>query len=402
MAIYTYKARNEEGQVLTGSVEAVSEAEASELLSNRSLVLLSLTQSKAKSARGWNINIGRVKPKDLVVFSRQFSVMISATLPVVQALRILIQQTANPIFSEKIAEMVNDVDGGMKLSEAMAKHKKVFSRFYVSMIKSGETSGRLEDVLEYLADQMEKDYDLVSRIKGAMIYPTFIIVGMVVVGFLMMTFVVPQMTFILKESGVELPFLTKILIGVSDFMNKNWPLAVISILAAIVALRLWIRSKAGSLLWDATKLQVPIFGSLFKKIYIVRFCRSLSTLVKGGVPITAALRITAEVVDNRAYAKLVLDTVSEVEDGNSISTLFMTSKLMPKMLSQMINIGERTGRVDTVLERLSEFYTREIDNLVTGLTSLIEPMILMIMGVGVGGMVAAIMLPMFKLAQSIS
>lgn len=402
MAVYRYKARNSEGQISTGAVEAISENEAVELLANRGLILLSLTQTKAQSGRLWNINIGRVKAKDVVVFSRQFSVMISATVPVVQALRILLQQTANPIFVEKITEMVNDVDGGMKLSDAMNKHKNIFSRFYISMIKSGETSGRLEEVLEYLADQMEKDYDLVSRIKGAMIYPVFIIIGMVVVGFLMMTFVVPQMTKIIKDSGAQLPFLTKMLISSSDFMNKNWPFVAGAVIVLIVAFRLWVRSRAGNLLWDAMKIQIPLFGPLFKKIYIVRFSRSLSTLIKGGVPITTSLRITAEVVDNEAYSKLILDTVAEVEDGNSISSLFINSKLMPKMLSQMINIGERTGKVDTVLEKLSDFYSREIENLVAGMTALIEPLILIIMGVGVGGMVAAIMLPMFKLAQSIS
>ncbi|PWB38537.1 MAG: hypothetical protein C3F02_03370 [Parcubacteria group bacterium] len=401
MPVYRYRAKNNEGQVTTGAVEAISENEVAELLGNRGLIILSLTQTKSKTGRGFNINIGRISGKDIVVFSRQFSVMISATVPVVQALRILVQQTANPLFAEKITEMVNDVDGGMKLSDSMAKHKKVFSRFYISMIKSGETSGRLEEVLEYLADQMEKDYDLVAKIKSAMIYPVFVIIGMIVVAFLMMVFVIPQMTQIIKESGAELPFLTKLLIGASDFMKNNYGYVLVGLVAALVIFRLWSRSRAGNVVWDTMKIQIPLFGPLFKKIYIVRFARSLSTLIKGGVPITTALRITSEVVDNKAYSKLIMDTVAEVEDGNSISSLFINSKLMPKMLSQMINIGERTGRVDTVLEKLSEFYSREIENLVQGMTSLIEPLILVIMGVGVGGMVAAIMLPMFKLAQAI-
>jgi len=170
----------------------------------------------------------------------------------------------------------------------------------------------------------------------------------------------------------------------------------------IVLFRFWLKSGVGKLTWDALKIQIPIFGTLFKKVYIVRFTRSLSTLIRGGVPITSALTITAEVVDNKAYEKLILDTVDEVEGGNSLATLFVKSKLMPKMLSQMMVIGEKTGKLDNVLEKLSDFYSREIDNLVDGLTSLIEPLILIVMGVGVGGMVAAIMLPMFKVAQSIS
>lgn len=403
MAIYRYRARNNWGKIVSGAVEAVTENEAIELLNNKALIVLSLSEtSKKTTSRGWNINIGKVKQKDLVIFSRQLSVMISATVPVVQALRILAQQTPSPVFTEKIIEMANDVDGGMKLSDSLAKHSKVFSNFYVAMVRSGETSGRLDDVLQYLADQMEKDYDLVSRIKGAMIYPVFIIVGMIVVGFLMMTFVVPQMTTMLIETGAELPFLTRILITISDFMNQYWFWVIIGFIILFGIFRFWVRSKAGHLAWDIVKIQIPIFGNLFKKIYIVRFTRGLSTLIRGGVPISIGLKITAEVVDNRAYKEVILDTVEEVEGGNSISTLFVKSKLMPKMLSQMMNIGERTGKLDVVLEKLSDFYSREIDNLVIGLTSLIEPFILVIMGVAVGGMVAAIMLPMFKVAQSIS
>jgi len=394
MPIYKYRARTREGKATQGAVEALVESDAIDLLSERGLIVLSLSEIAQKKERSWNINVGKVKHKDLVIFSRQLSVMISATVPIVQSLKILAQQTSNPVFIQNIIEMADDVDGGMSLSDALGKHDKIFSNFYVAMVKSGETSGKLDEILQYLADQMEKDYDLVSRIKGAMIYPVFIISGMIVVGFLMMTFVVPQMVKMLEETGAELPLLTQILITVSRFMNTYWYLILIALAGLAVFLRWWIKSKAGKMTWDAVKIKVPIFGSLFKKIYIVRLTRSLTTLIKGGVPIASALNITAEVVDNRAYEKLILDTVDEVEGGNSVATLFVNSALIPKMLSQMMVIGERTGRLDDVLEKLSNFYSREIDNLVTGLTSLIEPLILIVMGVGVGGMVAAIMLPM--------
>ncbi|MDD5749645.1 MAG: type II secretion system F family protein [Patescibacteria group bacterium] len=402
MAIYKYRARTSEGKISSGVVEAVGENEAAELLAERGLRIVSLTETRKKSRQGFNINIGSVTAKDLVIFSRQLSVMISATVPIVQSLRILSQQTTNPIFVAKIVEMADDVEGGMRLSDSMAKHKKVFSNFYVAMLKSGETSGKLDEILQYLADQMEKDYDLVSRVKSAMIYPAFIIFGMIAVGFLMMVFVVPQMTQMLEETGAELPFLTRLLINISGFMADYWYFILFGLAAFIVIFRFLVSSKAGKITWDAFKIEMPIFGSLFKKIYIVRFTRSLSTLIRGGVPIASALTISAEVVDNHAYEKLILDTVDEVEGGNSIASLFVKSPLMPKMLSQMMVIGERTGKLDAVLEKLSSFYSREIDNLVAGLTSLIEPMILIIMGVGVGGMVAAIMLPMFKIAQGIS
>ena len=402
MAIYKYRARTNDGRLTNGAVEAVTESDAAELLNEKGLIVLALSETSQKQGKSWNINIGKVKHKDLVIFSRQLSVMISATVPIVQSLRILAQQTVNPIFIEKIIEMADDVEGGMRFSSALSKHGNTFSNFYIAMVKSGETSGKLDEILQYLADQMEKDYDLISRIKSAMIYPVFIISSMVVVGFLMMTFVVPNMTKMLLETGAELPLVTRILIGTSDFMSNYWYFIIFGVAGLILLFRLWLKSGTGKLTWDAVKIQIPIFGALFKKVYIVRFTRSLATLIRGGVPITSALTITAEVVDNRAYEKLILDTVDEVEGGNSLATLFVKSKLMPKMLSQMMVIGEKTGKLDNVLEKLSSFYSREIDNLVDGLTSLIEPLILIVMGVGVGGMVAAIMLPMFKVAQSIS
>ena len=400
MSNFKYRVRVQSGGVKTGNVEAISESAAMELLEDKGLVVLSLTKGgKSSEKKGFNINIGRVKSKDIVIFSRQLSVMVSATVPIVKALKILASQTDNDIFVEKIMELANDVDGGMKLSAGMSKHSKIFGRFYIAMVKSGETSGSLDEVLQYLADQMEKDYDLVSRIKGAMIYPVFIIFGMTVVGFLMMVFVVPNMTRMLIESGQELPFLTQVLISTSNFLKNFWWLIIGAVVGLIFLFKMWNRTQIGRVSWDTAKVKFPIFGPLFQKIYIVRFARGFSTLTKGGVPVSTALKITSEVVDNEAYKKLILDTIKEVEDGNSVSVLFGKSELMPKMLSQMMSIGEQTGKLDSILEKLADFYAREIDSMVAGLTSLIEPMILMVMGVGVGGMVAAIMLPMFKVAQ---
>ena len=390
-----------DGESLSGIVEASGETEAAELLGERGFIVLSLIEGNKKNVKGININLGGVNQKDLVIFSRQLAVMISATIPIVQALRILSQQTSNPVFTDKIVEIANDVDGGMKLSDAMSKHSKIFSNFFVAMIKSGETSGRLEEVLEYLADQMEKDYDLLARIKGAMIYPAVILVGLVCVSVLMMVYILPTLTLMLKESSTELPTITNWLIAISDFMVSSWYyiLFILALLAFVFVF--WTKSQSGKNMWDAIKIKIPIFGSLFKKIYLVRLTRSLHTLIKGGVPISIALRITAEVVDNKIYADLIMKTVAEVEGGNSISTLFAKSPLVPKMLSQMMIVGEKTGRIDTILERLSDFYSREINTMVANMTTLIEPLILILMGVGVGGIVAAIMLPMYKVAQNI-
>lgn len=402
MAIYKYRVKDQRGKTLNGVVEAPTESEAVEILRERGFFVLSLATTRLRHPRGLKMNIGLVKQKDLVIFSRQLSVMISATVPIVQALRIVGKQTVNPVFGDKIVEIANDVDGGMKLSEALGKHDKIFSYFFISMVRSGETSGKLDEILEYLADQMEKDYDLINNLKSSMIYPIFVVCGMIGVAFLMMVFVIPKMTQMLKDAGAELPLLTRWLVSASDFMAAYWIYIIIFFAILAFVLRIWMRSKGGKLVMDIVKVKTPVFGSLFRRIYVVRFTRSFATLIKGGVPIARALRVTAEVVDNKAYQELILDTVREVEGGNSVASLFSESDLMPKMLSQMMIIGEQTGKLDVVLDRLSNFYTREVDNAVRGLTSLIEPMILVIMGVGVGGMVAAVMMPMFKLAQSIS
>lgn len=402
MPLYKYKAISRQGRVLRGLLEAISIDAATDILEDRNLTIIMLGQSEQKPMNIRIPFIGRVRRKSVVIFSRQLSVMLSATVPVVQALRILTVQTDDKAFKTVLADMADDVDGGMKLSSAFAKHPDVFSDFYVAMLRSGETSGRLDKVLNYLAAQSEKDYQLTSKIKGAMVYPAFILSALVAVGFIMMIFVVPRMTELLQETGTELPFMTRALVGISDFLVSYWWLLILGIFGAIGGLQAFIRSIFGRKQWDMIKLRIPIFGSLFKKIIISRFATSLSTLIKGGVPISRALVITGDVVSNQAFKAIIDDTVHEVEDGNSITTALNKNKLIPTMVPQMMSVGEKTGRMDEVLDRLGDFYAQEVDTMISSLTSLIEPMIMIILGVGVGLMVSAIIMPMFQIANSIS
>jgi type II secretory pathway component PulF len=248
---------------------------------------------------------------------------------------------------------------------------------------------------------MEKDYDLVSRIKGAMIYPAFIILSLIGVGAAMLIFVIPKMTSLLQENGVELPFMTRMLIATSNFLTGYWWLLILMFIGGIIGLRVILQTKWGREGWDNIKLHIPVFGTLFKKIILTRFATGLSTLIKGGVPISRALKITSDVVSNQAFKALIEATVKEVEDGNSITTIFAQSKMVPAIVAQMMGVGERTGRMDEVLDRLGDFYAREVDTMIGSLTSLIEPMIMIILGVGVGFMVSAIILPIFQVANSI-
>ncbi len=400
MAFFQYRARNARGEVMQGSVEAPSENVASSILVDRGLIILSL-EEKEKLSLNFDLPfLNRIKNKDIVVFSRQLAVMASASVPIVQALKILVNQTDNKRLKVIISEVADEVDGGAKLSQALGRYHKTFSDFYVAMLRSGETSGKLDEVLNYLADQQEKDYDLTSKIKGAMIYPVFILVGLTIVAIVMMVFVVPKLTAIISESGAELPIATRILIMVSNFMRHYWYILLFLVGGGGYTLFRLTRRGPAKIYYDRLKLKIPVFGKLWQRIYLVRLTRSLSTLIVGGVPLTAALEVTADVVGNDLYKDLIKKTIKEVEDGNSVASLFLKSPEVPPLVSQMMSVGEQTGRLEQILTKITDFYAREIENLVANMVSLIEPLIMVLMGVGVGLMVAAIILPMYQLASS--
>lgn len=398
MPIFKYKAFARDKKLQAGMIEANSKKDVEEILKEKGFSIVAISEM----AIAKKINLGflnRVKAKDIVIFSRQFSVLISANVAMVQALKILVDQTTNINLKMVVSEVADEVDAGSSLSETLSKRPNIFSNFYVSVIKSGETSGKLDEVLSYLADEMEKDYDMMSKIKGAMIYPVFVLCSLVVVGIVMMIFVVPKLTSILTESGAKLPLTTRILIGTSGFMTRYWWLLLAIIVVLIAAFRWYINRPRGRRQFDYIKLKLPIFGHLFQLIYLVRFTRSMNTLIVGGVTISNSLKVAAEVVGNRIYQELIEQTIKEVEDGNSISSVFINSKTIPKMVSQMLSIGEKTGKMDIILERITNFYGREVSNIVANLMTLMEPLIMVVMGVAVGMMVAAVILPMYNLAS---
>jgi len=398
MPIFKYKALAKDRTMQSGMVEANNRDYVEEILREKGLSIVAIAE---KSASRLNLDfLNRIKIKDIVIFSRQFSVLVSANVAMVQSLKILVDQTNNPTFKTVISKIADEVDAGSPLSEALGKRPKIFSNFYVSVVRSGETSGRLDEVLSYLADEMEKDYDMMSKVKGAMIYPAFVLLSLGVVGVVMMIFVVPKLTAILTETGVQLPLTTRILIGTSSFMSNFWWLIIIIGVALFFGLRFYISRPRGRKQFDFLKLKLPIFGRLFQLIYLVRFTRSMNTLIVGGVTIAHGLEVASEVVSNEIYQELIKKTIKEVEDGNSISSVFMDSKVIPKMVSQMLNIGEKTGKMDVILARITDFYGREISTMVANLMTLMEPIIMIMMGVAVGIMVAAIILPMYNLATS--
>lgn len=400
MPIFKYKAKNNTtGRSKSEMTIGLNEADVITRLRRRDFSLISITEVSGSFDAKLHLLINPIKAKDLVIFARQFSVMIAANVPVVESLLILIDQTNNFSLKNMIADIAFEVDSGSLLSDSFAKRPQVFSEFFVNIIKSGETSGKLDEVLNYLADETEKSYDMSSKIRGAMIYPIFILVGLSGVGIVLMVYVIPNLTGMLTESGMQLPLATRVIIALSNFLKNYLILIALVAVGLVMAGRYYLKTTRGRRQIDTLKLRLPIFGRLFKYIYLMRFTRSLSTLLKGGVTITRSLEITANVVGNVVYHDLIMATLESINDGNPLATVMEASDDVPKMVPQMISVGERTGKIDSVLDKITDFYGRESTTMLANLSTLMEPIIMVIMGVGVGIMVAAVLLPMYNMAS---
>ncbi|EKD76565.1 MAG: hypothetical protein ACD_43C00058G0003 [uncultured bacterium] len=282
------------------------------------------------------------------------------------------------------------------------KYPKIFDQFFIHMVRSGETTGRLDKVLDYLANQKEKDYSLRSRVRGAMVYPAFIISVMGVVGVVMMVYVLPQLTGILTQNGATLPLTTRVLMGISDFMMNDWWLILLVLIVGITGVVLYVRTENGNYAFDYLKIRLPILGPIYQRITLSRFCISLSNLLASGVTLPTSLGIVGDIVDNAVYRGIIQRTIHEVESGNSISSVFVHQDVIPPILTQMVSVGEETGRLDDILSKLGDFYNKEVDAAIAVLTSLIEPLIIIILGIGAGFMVTGILTPIYNATTSVA
>lgn len=403
MPQYRYKGLNRKREEIEGIVEAETDSAAGDILLERNFTVTEVKEIRKDIdlLSFLNAILGKVSRKDLAVMLRQLSILISAAIPLVQALRLLAEQTAKDKLRQVLTEVASEVDGGSKLSSAFARFPKIFSDYFVNMIRSGETTGRLDEILIYLAEQQEKDYDLQGKVIGAVSYPIFIICVMTLVGFAMMTFVLPKMLDMFAQMGpdIKLPWTTRSLIAVSGFMNAYWGFVIVGCIGAIIGISALLRTHKGKLFFDRLKLKIPVFGMLFRDIAIVRFTRGFGTILVGGVTIPMGLRIVRNIMGNSVFEDLIDETIHEVEDGNNISGTFARSKEIPKMVAHMIAVGEQTGRLDDVLKKLTEFYTREVNMTIETSLSLVEPAIMVILGVAVGILVSGILMPMYTLSS---
>ena len=401
---FAYKVRDKQGKVLDGTLEAENVALVADKLRQMGYVPLSIDAQKENKFQA-EIKIpglsNRVKLKDIAVFSRQFATMINAGLSLLRSLSILADQTDNKELARIIGAVRQDVEKGSSLSAALAKHPKAFSRLYISMIKAGEISGSLDETLMRLADTIESQVELHRRVKSAMTYPAVVAALVVLILTAMILFIVPMFQDMYASLGGSLPLPTQMLINISNLVRKLWFLVLGFEIGAIIAFKKWINSEKGRGQWDAVKLKMPVFGGLVHKSAIARFSRTLSSLIQSGVPILESLEIVADTSGNEVMGKAVRETSNAVKQGESLGVPLGRHAVFPPMVVQMIVVGEETGAVDDMLARIADFYDAEVAATVEALTSLIEPLLIVFMGLSVGGMVIALYMPMFNIVKLI-
>ena len=396
MPVFVYQGRTSQGST-AGEIEATDRAKAVGELRQRQILVTGIREKAGTKAAGVARPGGTVKDRDMAVFTRQFSTMIDAGLPLVQCLNILAEQTESKNLRAVTARTARDVESGLTLAEALRKHPRVFDELFTSMVEVGEAGGILDTVLQRLSVYIEKAASLKRKIKSAMIYPLTIIgVAMVVVLF-MLTFVIPAFSKMFAALGTDLPLPTMAVVWLSGFAQRFFLLIIAGIAGLVFGVRAFYKSARGKFLIDDLLLRIPVFGTLLRKVAVARFTRTLGTLVSSGVPILEGLRITARTAGNRVVEKAVLTTRDSVMAGRTLADPLKASTVFPPMVVQMINVGEQTGALDAMLAKIADFYDDEVDTAVGALTALMEPLMIVFLGVVIGGMVVAMYLPIFKM-----
>lgn len=395
---FTYKAKNKEGATQEGMITASNEVAAINELQKKSLFVLSI---KAINSKQTSMFKKKITLKDKIIFTKQLAVMIRGGLPLVDAINALKEQTDNKEFSSITNRISVDLSGGMILSKALAKHKKVFPNYYIAVVSSGEKSGKLDVVLESLANQLQKDYDLISKVKSAVSYPIVIVCALLGVMILMLIFVIPKLKNIFSEMGVQLPLPTRVLLAVSDFMVIYWYICIILVIGMYFLIRYWAKTQKGGLMIDTFKIKVPIFGELVKKVYLARFTRTTGTLTASGLPMLEVIATDKEVVANRYFAPIFDSISKDIENGVAFSQAIKKHRIFPVMISQMVSVGEKSGKIDEILFQLADFFDKEVETSTAGMASMIEPILIIIIGAGIGLAIASVIMPIYSLVNVI-
>lgn len=399
MAIFIYKTKDIEGVLHEGDLESSDEHSALTLLRKKGLIVISVKLKGPSRLNVLNKLIYRVSFGEIVTMTRQLATMISAGLVLSEAIDILQEQQDNKKFKEILTEISKDLKGGQTLSSAMSRHN-LFSPLYINLIKAGETSGKLDTVLLKMADSLEKDREFRAKIKGAMIYPSVVIVMMILIIIIMMTFVIPRLTSLYRESSLELPLPTKILIGVSDAFVNYWWVMIIATIGIVIGLRRWMHTPEGKLRIDQLMLKLPIIGKIITNVTLTNFNRIFGLLTSAGIPLLESINIVQDLTGNMVFRNALKASYTGVERGLNFSAQLIALPVFPRIVGQMVRVGEETGKLDEIFIKLADYFESESDHLIKNLTVAIEPIVLVILGIGVAFLTISIILPIYKLTTS--
>jgi len=396
---FLYNVRTTEGRFIKGEIEATDESQAVQILREKKYLILNLRSLKVSPFK--NMFQKGVSSKDKLIFVKELSVMLQSSLPLVDALESLKEQTSNPELIQIVGELSIDIRGGKSFSESLKKFPKTFSKMFINIIAAGEKSGKLDKTLERLSIQIEKDYEIQSKVKSALMYPVIVLIALAGVLILAFVYIIPQLRTVFDDMGVELPIITRIVLGISYFITHYWWLIIIIIAGLYFLIINLIKTDSYRLFWDRFKLKIPIYGPYINKIYMARFSRNLETMVSSGLPITESLRITKDVMTNSVYGTAIDEICQDVENGVELSISLKKKKSFPPMVSQLIGIGEKSGKLDFVLASLANFYDQEVEATTRNLTAILEPVLTIIMAVGVALVAASVVMPIYGLVNAI-
>ncbi|PJA86691.1 MAG: hypothetical protein CO141_03410 [Candidatus Moranbacteria bacterium CG_4_9_14_3_um_filter_42_9] len=400
---FTFKAKNKQGELKEGSVEALNDEGAIEVLQQNGLFPIYIREEKGGEdvVKAFLKYFDRVSDKELMIFFKQLSILIEAKVPIVVSLISIKEETKNLYFRKILEDVISDIQDGLPLSDALKKHKTVFSILATNIIRAGEASGNLKKSVDYVAKNIEKNYLLYTKIRSAMMYPLIILTVFFVIGFLFITFIIPRLTAVVKSLDVTLPWYTQMTITVSDFMAKYWWANSLIVIGVIGGFFYYIKTDNGKREWDEVKLKMPLVGPIFQKLYIARFADNLNVLLEGGLPIIRSIFLTSSVINNSVYQGIILKMADEVKIGGSMSDVLRKSGHIPPIVSQMVKIGEESGEIDLVLRYIAKFYEQEVDVAAKNLSTLIEPIMMVIIGIAVGVLVFLILMPIYDVASQL-
>lgn len=400
--LFTYKAQDADGRSREGTIDSLNMETAIKALEGRGFSVQSvLPLQDRKGLLQQEITwFQRVKMKDLVILSQQISALAKAQVSMLRIFRMLSEQHENAYLGRVLTDISDDLQGGTSISRALSKYPRVFSPFYINVVAAGEDSGTLSKSFAYLADYLDRNYAIVSKVRSALIYPAFVIVVFIAVMTLILTLVIPRISSILLESGQELPLYTQIVVGVSDFLKNNIGGLLVLLVLLVVVVFQYLRTESGRRVYDDIIIRIPVVGDLYRKFYLTRICDNLATMLGSGITMLQSLEITAEVVENATYQDALQQAAIDVKGGRALSDALSQYEIMPPIIIHMSRVGEESGELASILNMLSDFYRREVDNAVDALISLIEPTMIVLLGAGVGVLIGSVLIPIYNLTST--